>query len=101
MSSVEALAGQAAQFIHATFTVSQEEASELGATYAGLISAHGGDPSSFDFENLRRLIVRRMNETHTWRDESVKAKLLKEQEQSVSAYQQFVDKSRSSPFKKW
>jgi hypothetical protein len=101
MTSVEALTGQAAQFIRATFVVSDREANELGATYVDLISAQGGEPTSFDFEQLRRLIVRRMSETHSWIDESVKSKLLKDQERTVSAYQHIIGQGRPSPFKKW
>lgn len=101
MWSDQALIGEAARFIFNSFAVSEGEANQLASEYVDLIQANGGDPSRFTFEQLRPLIIRRIVETHQWRDETQKQRAALEEEKKTKAYEQFIEKGRPSPFKKW
>lgn len=101
MSSAETLAGLAASFIFETFRVSQLEAEELGANYVDLVEAHGGDPSNFDIEQLKPILLKRLGESYEWRDPAAKAKDASNQQGKVDAYREFIERRRTSPLKKW
>jgi hypothetical protein len=95
------LTGIGASQIYRTFVVSKEQAARIAEEYVDLIEAHGGSPGRFSAQRFSDLLIKELARRHEWRDPAAKVKWEKEQLSVSEGYNQWIESSRPSPYKKW
>jgi hypothetical protein len=100
-SKLSALVSLASGYIHETFVVTPEQASAAARGLVELIDSQGGDAAAFDIEELKRLIDKDLGKRYEWKHMGRKEAAIKRNNQTVEAYNAYLDSNRKSPFKKW